>query len=1443
MTEWNLSVRLTGQGSDLASTLRDSAKEAGKLTDRLNDAKQALTELRAAAANDITVRLDLDADHLRADVDNALRGAGSGQGLSVRLDVDGAHLRDDVTAALASASGQGLRVRLDLDADHLRDDVNNALTAAGAGQGLRIDLQLGNAMQLRRDVQNAVRWAAWGHRIEIPIGLADPMQLRRDVSNAVRWASMNQVINVRVRADTSGLGDLTNLLNPSGGGSSGGGGFGLAGLLPIATAAIPLIAGIAANLAPVAGMLVATGGAATAFGIALAGQIGPMTELAEAEQQYQDAVAEHGKSSMEAAQAQLAYQQKLAAMPQETQRAAVALSSLKETFKGWSDDMAGFTMEPVTKSFAVMEEVLPHLSPEVESFSGSLDRLMNVAGGAVASPGFDAFSEKVGELTDAKLDDFTDQVIHLLRVVSQGDADAGAIGEIMAYFRENGPEAREAVNAIGDAVSTLAQGAAQAGPTMLTLVTAAARLVASLPPELVAIILQTAAALKILQLAGAGVAVVAGGIARVRVAIASLAAASAAAGGGLAGLSAAFATLGTAAKASVIVAGIGLAVLAISKLSNIGEKAPPNVDKLTTSLGNLGRTGTATGYVAEQFGKDFGKLNDSINKVTNPSVVESVNNWGADITGGFLDGGDAAEEFAKTAGSADEALANLVRNGNADLAKAALASMMKGMSPENAKKFRGELGDYDQALADLKFEADLTADSMGIFGSAAAETSAKLNAQKTAADGLKAAILDLNQVNRDAHDAETKFQAGLDALDEAFKKNGSTLNAHTEAGRANRDAMSQAAGAQDQMIATGLAAGSSMDAMVQKSGSLRTEMMKLAVDAFDGNRVKAQAYVNTLLGTPKEVKTLIKAERADAIRGLEEVRAEIQATPGAKKVTVSTLNAAAIAALEAVGLKTKQLPDGRTAVYTANGKSLGSIGAVSSALNNLDGKTANTYTTHTVRTINEIITKSKTYRSVHDIVGKADGGIVTAYADGGIRADRVAFFAGGGEPGDRPNQHMAQIAPAGSYRVWGERETEGEGYVPFRRSARPRSRAITEEIVRRLGGDPQTIQWNADGNITDWRYDPQSGSLYSPSDAGSAGNKTGKRKVKVKGKWTTKEYEYFDLRAVEKKLKSASKATAAWNKDLEKVADRVGGDVAEALASMGKEGEKLADKMARGSTKYINEMAAALRGLKKEAKASLTDYTRQLSGANKLNKEFSDDLATLAARGYGDLAKQLAAQNDKAAQQLADAAVKDSGKAKSANAAAKTANNALTGDQIEQLVSIIAAITKSSTGIHDVAATTGLGEDEIVATATKATSQIKSALGGRAARFLTDLSKAQKGLAFANGGIRSGIYATRGGAVTFAEPSTGGEAYIPLGADKRRHALPVLSDVAGRFGLGLRDASEGRVVIIRQQAPLVGNQTWHVTSGGSAAETARQIDADNGYQLRRLARGGVRARG
>ncbi|MGW2843962.1 hypothetical protein ACWC5G_03100, partial [Streptomyces sp. NPDC001274] len=569
-------------------------------------------------------------------------------------------------------------------------------------------------------------------------------------------------------------------------------------------------------------------------------------------------------------------------------------------------------------------------------------------------------------------------------------------------------------------------------------------------------------------------------------------------------------------------------------------------------------------------------------------------------------------------------------------------------------------------------------------------------------------------------------------------------------------------------------------------------------------------------------KTLeISAPTGKAKAELQTIQDKVRATKG-KTLTIKAPTQEARQNLEALGFKIKNTKGKTVTISVPTGDATYNARIIQNAIDNIHGKTVGVYLSY------KATSADKDANGVPDHVQapQARGSVLDFYANGGMNRRGV-----------REN-HTAQIAPAGAWRVWAEEETGGEAYIPLAASKRGRSRAITEETIRRLGGDPRSVQWNADGNVTDWTYDPVSGSLYSSSDAGQAAHKTKKVKYKVKGKTKTKEVDYFDLGALEKKLKSNSKATATWSKNLTTVADRAGADVADALAAMGEDGVKLTAKMAKGSKRYVDEMAKALRGLAATAKASLTDYTRQLSKANTADATFAKNLIALSAKGYGDLAKQLAAQGDQAAMELAAAAVKDSKKASSANTAAKTANNALTSDQVQQLVAIIAAVKTSKTGLHTVADTTGLGEDEIITIANKAKSQISGALGSRATKFLADLARANKGLSYATGGIREGIYATRAGAVTFAEPSTGGEAYIPLGANKRRAATNVLRDVASRFGVGLTDMSATRPVVIVRDGGDTHVTVTAVRTGASASDIGSQV----GRSVRRARRGGVNAR-
>lgn len=743
-------------------------------------------------------------------------------------------------------------------------------------------------------------------------------------------------------------------------------------LIPLATAAVP----VAAAFAPIAAKAGGASLAVAAFGAAAAGQVSSLSEASEAQKKYQDAVVKSGRGSAQAAEAQRMVAASMASMPASTARAAVSLSTLKSTFQEFSDSTADFTMVPVEKSFTLLGQIIPKLTPMAEGAASQLDRLVTVAGGAMSTPGFDALSEKVSSFANSALKDAVDGTIHFMRTLSEGEA-SGPLKSFMDYAAQNGPAVREALSSLGSAVSTLAEAAADAGPGMLTLVTAAADLVASFPPELITVMMQTAVALKAVTLAGAGVAAISGGLAAARTQIMALGATSVAAGGGVAGLRAAFLSLGTAAKASIVVAGIAAVAVVLSQLSDIGKEAPPNVDRMTTSLGKLAQSGKLGGEAARVFGEDYEKLGESLRTLSRPSNLDKTQQFLTGLVG--MDSTPVKE--AKTDFNAlDEALTNMVKGGKADLAKTALESTIKSLQKQGftADEVRSQLDDYKATLADQAFEQELAAQSMGIFGQAAQDTSAKLEAQQGAADGLRASILALNDVNRSAHDAQTQFEGALDSLTESFAEHGATLNRDTEAGRANRDAMSAASAAQGELLATGIAAGDSLASMTGQSEKLRAEMMRLAVDAFGGNKQAATEYVNTLLGVPSEIKTMVKAEKDEALTGLREVQTEIAKTPGAKTVKVDALNGAAIAALEAVGLKTRQLPDGRTEVYTANGKALGNINAVTRAMNNVNGKVATTY-------VSTIITTTK--KSVHEVVG-ATGGLFTGkafrYADGGV---------------------------------------------------------------------------------------------------------------------------------------------------------------------------------------------------------------------------------------------------------------------------------------------------------------------------------------------------------------------------------------------------------------------------------------------------------------------------
>ena len=101
-----------------------------------------------------------------------------------------------------------------------------------------------------------------------------------------------------------------------------------------------------------------------------------------------------------------------------------------------------------------------------------------------------------------------------------------------------------------------------------------------------------------------------------------------------------------------------------------------------------------------------------------------------------------------------------------------------------------------------------------------------------------------------------------------------------------------------------------------------------------------------------------------------------------------------------------------------------------------------------------------TVRTNYTYTGTATGSayIPKAYAPAQADGSVLRFYASGGF-----EDHVAQIAPAGSWRVWAEPETGGESYIPLAPSKRARSVEVWQQTGDALGvGRGVTVNVTAD---------------------------------------------------------------------------------------------------------------------------------------------------------------------------------------------------------------------------------------------------------------------------------------------------------------------------------------------------------------------------------------------
>ena len=183
----------------------------------------------------------------------------------------------------------------------------------------------------------------------------------------------------------------------------------------------------------------------------------------------------------------------------------------------------------------------------------------------------------------------------------------------------------------------------------------------------------------------------------------------------------------------------------------------------------------------------------------------------------------------------------------------------------NLQKVNGSLGELGTKFANSRTSAANQATALGDVTTAtnlaANATDNYTNKTNTGSQALKIYDARLKLINGalSTFDAQTGFQQAIDAATAAVKKNGRTLNDHTKAGRANRDALSAVAKAGLDVVQS-LKDQNASDAKVKAAmKKTQAEFVRVAT-AMTGSKEAAIKLAEKLNLIPTSKKVTIKSE-------------------------------------------------------------------------------------------------------------------------------------------------------------------------------------------------------------------------------------------------------------------------------------------------------------------------------------------------------------------------------------------------------------------------------------------------------------------------------------------------------------------------------------------------------------------------------------------------------
>ena len=387
------------------------------------------------------------------------------------------------------------------------------------------------------------------------------------------------------------------------------------------------------------------------------------------------------------------------------------------------------------------------------------------------------------------------------------------------------------------------------------------------------------------------------------------------------------------------------------------------------------------------------------------------------------------------------------------------------------------LDEQIEALDKAKEENDLAAEA-GVKNASAQDqlAGAANRAQKAMEDQAKAThdLIDAQKTLQDIILGERgswrNLYDAIDAANAAVEKNGQPLDITTTAGRANQAALDDLAKSGWELVESMEKNGATMEDMQAAMTTTRDHFISVA-QAMGLSADDAAALADQLNLIPTNIESHVTAETEAANASVDAFIAYVQAQNGGT-ITINAVNDSAITTiLETLGYAKNQ--DGTITIDANNDPAIAelvaSVGEVDAATGTvtIDGNNAEAnakldaikaaidgYSPYVNINANDYVSsKMEDIKATWNgqtwyvnVVGQySQSGGPSAQADGSV----LSFYAGGGFHRER---HVAQIAPAGAWRVWAEPETGGEGYIPLAKSKRKRSEAILGRIADIFGG-------------------------------------------------------------------------------------------------------------------------------------------------------------------------------------------------------------------------------------------------------------------------------------------------------------------------------------------------------------------------------------------------------